>query len=109
MRLYREKHISGKLNTLLTALGTALVFAAILYALWSMEGYTADQQLDSTRQAIIRAAVSCYATEGFYPPQVSYLEEHYGVQIDHQTYVIHYTLMGENTLPYVEVVVRGTS
>ena len=58
-------------------------------------------------ESIRRAAVSCYAAEGSYPQNVDYLAEHYGVQLDTRKYVVNYSVMGSNTLPYIEVVPKG--
>ena len=38
---------------------------------------------------------------------MEYLTEHYGVQLDTRKYVVNYTVMGSNTLPYIEVVPKG--
>jgi len=47
--------------------------------------------------------VACYATEGFYPPDIAYLEEHYGIQIDKSRYVVKYTAIAENLMPDITV------
>ena len=38
--------------------------------------------------AIIRSAVQCYAIEGFYPPGIEYLENNYGLLVDHDKYFV---------------------
>jgi len=53
------------------------------------------------RDAIIHALIACYAAEGSYPASLSYLEERYGVVIDHDKYVIHYGVFASNVLPEV--------
>ena len=47
--------------------------------------------------------MACYAAEGFYPPNLDYLEEHYGVQIDKRHFVVHYTAIAENLMPDITV------
>ncbi|MBQ5667230.1 MAG: hypothetical protein IIV40_03545 [Oscillospiraceae bacterium] len=42
-------------------------------------------------------------SEGIYPPSWNYLEEHYGVQIDHSRYVVSYTVFAENLMPDITV------
>ena len=51
--------------------------------------------------------MSCYAAEGSYPQNVQYLADHYGVQIDEKKFVVNYSIIGSNTMPYIEVVPRG--
>ena len=53
--------------------------------------------------AIIRSAVQCYAIEGFYPPDVKYLEENYGLLVDHEKYFVNYSVFASNIIPEVEV------
>ena len=54
-------------------------------------------------EALRRAAVACYAAEGIYPPNVEYMVEHYGLQIDSRRYVVSYTSFAENLMPDITV------
>ena len=62
-----------------------------------------EEQLKSTEQAIRRATVQCYAIEGHYPQSFSYLEEHYGLRVDSQRYLVHYQSVGSNLMPQIQV------
>jgi len=66
------------------------------------EGRRAEgkQQLET---ALRRTAVSCYAAEGFYPPDVAYMQEHYGLQFDENAYIVHYSLTASNWMPDITV------
>ena len=85
--------------------------ASAALALWGIRGISArseEEKLRRSEEAILHAAVSCYAIEGFYPPNLAYLEEHYGVVIDRESCLVYYDLMGSNVLPSVQVVpLRG--
>lgn len=61
------------------------------------------QQMAQIEKAVKHAAVQCYALEGSYPDQVSYLEQHYGVTYDHNLYFVHYRYDGANLLPQIQV------
>ena len=50
-----------------------------------------------------RAAVACYSVEGFYPPDLNYLEQHYGIQINRNLYTVSYTPVAENLMPDITV------
>ena len=54
-------------------------------------------------EAIRKAAVQCYALEGSYPPDVSYLMEHYGLQFDENRYAYRYEVFASNIMPDIEV------
>lgn len=57
----------------------------------------------NVRSSIVRAAAMCYAAEGAYPESLEYLEENYGVRINRQKYIIHYSFAGSNVSPEVAV------
>ena len=61
------------------------------------------QQLEETLR---RTAVACYAAEGFYPPSVDYMVQHYGLQYDEDTYRVHYEIFASNLMPEITVVER---
>ena len=58
------------------------------------------QQLED---AVRRGAVACYAAEGIYPPNLEYLEEHYGIQVDRDRYTVAYDVFASNMMPDVTV------
>lgn len=54
-------------------------------------------------EALRRSSVACYAAEGFYPPDIAYLQEHYGLQYDETRYIIHYERFASNLMPEITV------
>lgn len=58
---------------------------------------------ETLRDAIRRASVQCYAIEGRYPPNVEYLEENYGIQIDRNRYDVFYSGFASNFMPDITV------
>lgn len=62
------------------------------------------QQLEETLR---RTAVSCYASEGFYPPSVAYMQRHYGLQFEEENYVIRYERFASNLMPDITVLERS--
>ncbi len=56
------------------------------------------------QDAVLRATVQCYAIEGMYPPDMRYLEDHYGVVYDHSRYIVHYEAFAGNILPDIAVI-----
>lgn len=77
-----------------------------------MSFYVSSQQYQSEesmrlQKALEKAAVNCYSVEGFYPPDVTYLQEHYGIVIDEDKYHVFYDSMGSNMKPDIEVFRKG--
>lgn len=85
---------------LLIAVCILLIFCLALANLNSGRQEESKLQLE---QAIRRSAVACYAAEGVYPPDLNYLQEHYGLQIDHAKYHVVYEIFAENLMPDITV------
>lgn len=62
-----------------------------------------EEDLRQLETALRRACVACYAAEGLYPPDLDYLQEHYGLQIDQERYVVHYDVFAGNLMPDITV------
>ncbi|MDY4190836.1 MAG: hypothetical protein SOX72_01280 [Oscillospiraceae bacterium] len=90
---------------------SAILFGAVLFAaFWavgSVEDRNSREQEAILRDAVRRAAVQCYAIEGAYPSRVGYLEEHYGLTVNHEKYEIFYSTFGSNIMPDIEVFRKG--
>lgn len=67
----------------------------------------AQQSSQTVRDAVLRSAVQCYAVEGAYPSSLDYLEQHYGLVINHDKYIVSYDAYASNLAPNVRVLVRG--
>lgn len=63
----------------------------------------ASENKNQLQQAITRATVACYAAEGIYPPDLNYLKDHYGIQINDSLYVIQYEYIASNLMPDITV------
>ena len=61
------------------------------------------KQLDSSLR---KATVTCYAAEGVYPPDIQYLKDNYGVQIDEERFTVFYEIQGSNLMPNITVMER---
>ena len=93
-------------GTLMPLLAVA-VLAFFLTALSNLEEGHSDQGKVQLEQAIRRAAVACYATEGFYPPSLDYMKEYYGIQVDEDRYAVIYDAFAENLMPDITVLERS--
>lgn len=85
----------------------AAVLLCFLIAVSRLERGHQDMGKQQLETALRRAAVACYAAEGFYPPDVSYLVDHYGLQYDGDVYWVHYELFASNLMPDITVIEKG--
>ena len=85
-------------------LGILLFFFTAIRNLKTGNGEEGKEQLE---QALLRSAVACYAAEGIYPPNVEYIKEHYGIQIDEDRYFVQYEVFAENLMPEITVLEKA--
>lgn len=102
----RERN-GGWLYWLLAAAGAALILWVLFTGVSNLESGHTDEGRQQLEDTIRRATVTCYATEGVYPPTIEYLEEHYGVQIDTDHYTVFYDTFAENLMPDITVLATG--
>lgn len=69
----------------------------------TLKAQQAAQNQVALDQAIQSALTLCYAQEGFYPAQLAYLEDHYGLQVDEKLFFVYYKTFGSNIRPDVKV------
>lgn len=109
MHLY-EKRPKFRFRGLIVSV---LVFAAVVglvVALLSQTEKTADTEQTTLLETAVRnAAVSCYATRGYYPATLDDLVAGYGVVIDKNRFIVRYEIFGSNIMPDISVVFRGES
>ena len=56
--------------------------------------------------ALRRSVAACYAAEGIYPPNLDYLRQHYGLQIDEERFRVFYEVFAHNLMPEMTVLER---
>lgn len=103
----RQKSMLPGILVSFLILGAVLVL--FVYAVNTMQLRTDADQLTSLTNAIQRASVQCYAIEGRYPPSVEYLEEHYGLLINHGKYNVFYDGWASNVMPDITVLKKDPS
>lgn len=95
--------LAGLLRGLLLPVIAAAALLCFAVALNSLDRGRAEENLRQLEEALRRGCVACYAAEGAYPPDLAYLQNHYGVQIDETQYTVHYSIFAENLMPDITV------
>ena len=101
-----EKLLRENARLLLSLLAFLAVMAAFMTGTLSLSGKAREEGAETLRSAIQRASVQCYAIEGRYPPDVNYLEENYGIQIDRDKYTVFYEGFASNIMPDITVLMN---
>lgn len=88
------------------ALLVSVAFGILLCFTSALNNLNTDRNEESRHlleDSIHRAAAACYAAEGSYPPDLAYMQEHYGVQIDEEKYAVYYDCFAQNLMPDITV------
>ena len=103
----KKKNVHGFLPGILTPIAVAAILLFFLSSVSNLaDGHSREEQ-QQLEDVLHRAAVACYAVEGFYPPDVAYMTENYGLRYDADAYMIHYTIFASNLMPDITVVERN--
>lgn len=95
-----------KSNLLRAALSLALTGAVLLYFWTAVSQLEWDREIEGKQQledVLHRTATACYAAEGFYPPNMEYMRQHYGIQFDEERYTVRYDVFASNLMPDITV------
>lgn len=80
-----------------------LMVISLYFGVNNAENATDEEKLVILKDAVNRSALQCYAIEGYYPPNIDYLEKNYGLIVDDTKYIISYEIFASNIMPVVDV------
>ncbi len=108
--MYHEQTIRDlrrrRRNRLLAALLACALAVAVGIGFSAVSDSLREQGAAAVRDAVLDSAMQCCAIEGSYPSSLDYLEREYGLQVNHDDYVITYEAFAGNVMPSVVVVPR---
>lgn len=102
--MYTDKKRKTGLWVLLGLLALAIVLGLAAWAARVQSRDLRAEGAEAIRDTIQRSALQCYAVEGVYPPNLVYLEEHYGISVNTRDYYVTYDAFASNLPPTVRVV-----
>lgn len=95
--------MSARIKKFLTVSLAAVIFVCFLAAVSNLESGQRAEGREQLEETLRRTAVACYAAEGVYPPDLEYMQEHYGVQVDERKYKVIYEVIASNLMPDITV------
>ena len=81
----------------------AAVFVCFIAAVSGVEQDRRAAGKQQLEDVLRRTAVVCYAAEGFYPPDLDYMKQHYGLCYDETQYAVYYEAFASNLMPEITV------
>ena len=91
------------LRGLLLPCGAVAALLFFMSALGNLESGREGEDIRQLQEVLQKGCVACYAAEGIYPPDLEYLKERYGIQVDEERYTVYYSRFAQNLMPYVTV------
>ena len=85
------------------ALALLILLVAALLIVWKPGRDLGDESAAAIREAIRRSALQCYAVEGVYPPNLQYLQDNYGLEVNTEDFYVTYDAFASNLPPTVRV------
>ncbi len=82
------------------------VLVAFTFFANSMTGTNAAREKEILANAIDRSITQCYALEGVYPDNLTYLEEEYGLTYNKDRFFVDYQYIGSNLRPDITIIER---
>ena len=102
-RVFRAKKTSETLKTAGFIAAVVVLIVLIYYGLGNIGTTQQEKQLEIARDAIVKAAVQCYALESQFPATLQHLVDNYGLTIDEEKFIYHYVPIGSNMVPNIQV------
>ncbi len=99
----RKSAVMSALRALLVPVCAAAVVIIFAAAVDSLDSGRQQEEIGRLEESLRRACVACYAEQGVYPPDLDYLTEHYGIQIDDGRFTVRYDAFAENLMPDITV------
>ena len=84
----------------------AVLIAAAVFAFAGNHRKDIGESAPAIQEAIQKAALQCYVVEGVYPPDLDYLRDNYGLQVNTDDYIVRYDAFASNLPPTVFVTSR---
>ena len=79
------------------------IFVCFIYGTVCSTSSYEEKSIEVIEDNIRKAAITCYSIEGYYPADISYLEENYGLVIDNQKVNVFCQSLGSNLFPDIMV------
>ena len=84
-----------------------LMIVAFLIAINYTSSSSLKHQEEALNDAIERDIAICYAQNGYYPPSLAYIKEHYGLIYDESYFLVDYRPVADNICPSFSVIKLG--
>ena len=108
-RVFRTNRKSEALRVICFLAVVSALVVLVYIGIGNLGATQEERQLEIAQDAIVRAAVQCYALESRFPSSLDYLVDNYGLTLDESKYIYHYRVDGSNFVPHIRVIPLDTA
>lgn len=109
MHLFEKREKFTSRGIIVSILFFALLASLFVSVIGQMKDKSDGEQNKLLEDALYRAAITCYAIEGRYPPSVKYITDNFVIVVDEEKYIVSYDAFASNVMPNIRVLVKGAS
>ena len=106
MYLFSSKKEKTSITSYLPVLIMIIVLGVFVLFSNSMTSSNTAREKEILKKAIDRSVTQCYALEGIYPGDLTYLEENYGLIYNKEQFFVDYQYIGGNLRPDITIIER---
>lgn len=106
MNLFSTKKEKISITSYLPVLIMIIVLGVFVLFSNSMTNSNIEREKEILENAIDRSITQCYALEGVYPSDLTYLEENYGLIYNKEQFFVDYQYIGGNLRPDITIIER---
>jgi len=103
VQVFKRNAVATLLLTLIPLAITIIIVVFVMIGLRQTEESNRAEGIRLLEEALRRTVIHSYAVDGFFPESLEYIENHFGVYIDHTRFVVHYEVFASNIQPTIRV------
>lgn len=92
------------MKNILKSIITAFVIGGVFYfGIYFIDDLMLNKSYGALYDELQQASEHCYAVEGRYPPDLEYIEKHYGIKIDNRQFTVDYRRTSPERAPDIKI------
>ena len=105
-RVFKRGFVKSLISGVIPLIFTGILVAIVFIGLGQTEEASRAEGIRLLEEAIVRVAIHSFAVNGYFPADIDYIVDYYGVFIDTTRFVVHYDAFAPNILPNIRVFER---
>ena len=101
--IFKQNFFGAFIKSIFPVLFTVMVIFIVSLSINQAEEASREEGVRLLEEALNRAAAHSFAVNGYFPESLEYIVENFGVFIDTERFVVHYSLFAENIFPDIRV------